>query len=155
LFLLADARSERQRSIYSSPFYSSPTGYKIRLRLYLNGDNDTRNKHVSLFLVIMRGDYDAILEWPFPYKVSFRLIDQSTSDNHQGDIIHSFWPDTISDCFKRPVYDMNDGYGFKEVLSIEQLEQNQSRFVKDDTMFIEAKIDFLSKKPGKIFFYRK
>jgi hypothetical protein len=125
------------------------------LRLYLNGDGDTRNEYLSLFLVVMRGDHDAILKWPFPYRVSFRLIDQSTPSDNQGDIIHSFWPHTTSDCFKRPVYDMNHGYGFKEFLSIAQFEQNQSRFVKDDTMFIEAKIDLLSKKPGKTFCLEK
>ncbi|CAF4231106.1 unnamed protein product, partial [Adineta steineri] len=31
---MSDARSDRQSSIYSPPFYSSPTGYKMRLRLY-------------------------------------------------------------------------------------------------------------------------
>jgi hypothetical protein len=125
------------------------------MRLYLNGDADTRDKDLSLFLVIMRGDYDAILEWPFAYKVSFRLIDQSQLSDNQGDIIHSFWPDITSNCFKRPAYDMNNGYGFKEFLPLAQYEQNRNLFVKDDTMFIEAKIDFLSKKSGTMFFIEK
>ncbi|CAF3332853.1 unnamed protein product, partial [Rotaria sp. Silwood2] len=33
---MIDAQSERQTSIYSPPFYSSPNGYKMRARLYLN-----------------------------------------------------------------------------------------------------------------------
>jgi len=125
------------------------------LRLYLNGDGDTRNEYLSLFLVVMRGDYDAILKWPFPYRVSFRLINQSTSSGNQGDIIHSFWPHTTSDCFQRPVSDMNHADGIKEFLSLAEFEQNQSLYVKDDTMFIEAKIDFLSKKPGEMFCIEK
>jgi hypothetical protein len=142
-FLLADARSERQKSIYSSPFYSSPTGYKMCLRLYLNGDGNTRDKYLSLFLVIMRGDFDAILEWPFPYKVLFRLIDQSLSIDDERNLFRSFWPDVTSNCFKKPNSEMNEGYGLNEFLSVAQFEQGQDRFVKDDTLFIEAKIDFL------------
>ncbi len=122
----------------------------MRVRLYLNGDDDTRNEYLSLFLVIMRGHYDAILEWPFPYKVSFCLIDPSTTNDQQDNHIDSFWPDIKSNCFQRPVSDMNHAYGIKEFLSLAEFEQNQSRFVKDDTMFIEAKIDFLSTKSGKM-----
>ncbi len=150
-----DAQSERQRSIYSPPFYSSPTGYKMCLRLYLNGDSDARDEHLSLFLVIMRNGYDAILEWPFSYKVTFRLIDQSAPNHHSGDIIGSFLPDIRSNCFQRPKYSMNPGYGLKEFLSVAEFEQNQGRFVKDDTMFIEAKIDFLSQQSGKISYVEK
>ncbi len=142
--LIADAQSERRRSIYSDPFYSSPTGYKLCLRLYLNGDHDVRDTHLSLFLVIMRGDFDAILRWPFPFKVSFRLIDQSTLNNDQRQIIDPVGPEERSNCFQRPVSDMNEAYGFKRFLSIEEFEQNQRFFVVDDSMFIEAKIDFFN-----------
>ncbi len=113
------------------------------LRLYLNGDGNTRDKYLSLFLVIMRGDFDAILEWPFPYKVLFRLIDQSLSIDDERNLFRSFWPDVTSNCFKKPNSEMNEGYGLNEFLSVAQFEQGQDRFVKDDTLFIEAKIDFL------------
>lgn len=39
------------------------------LRLYLAGDGAGKGSHLSLFLVLMRGDYDAILDWPFTRKV--------------------------------------------------------------------------------------
>ncbi|CAF0926718.1 unnamed protein product [Rotaria sordida] len=51
---MIDAQSERQTSIYSPPFYSSPIGYKMRARLYLNGDGNARRTHLSLFFVLMR-----------------------------------------------------------------------------------------------------
>jgi len=38
-------------------------------RLYLNGDGMGKGTHVSLFFVIMRGAYDALLKWPFRQKV--------------------------------------------------------------------------------------
>ncbi|CAF4791113.1 unnamed protein product, partial [Rotaria sp. Silwood1] len=144
---IADAESERQKSIYSPPFYSSPTGYKMCLRLFLNGDSDARNTHISLFLVIMQNDYDAILHWPFSYEVLFHLIDQSTLNNNQHDITASFWPDIKSNCFRRHVNAMNHGYGIKKFLSLIEFEQNKSLYIRDNIMFIEANINFLSERP--------
>ena len=72
-----DAQSERQTSIYSPPFYSSPTGYKMRGRLYLHGDGNARRTHMSIFFVLMRGLNDSILKFPFNYKVTFCLYDQT------------------------------------------------------------------------------
>ncbi|CAF3112629.1 unnamed protein product [Rotaria sp. Silwood2] len=45
---MMDAQSERQTSIYSPSFYSSPTGYKMGARFYLNGDGNARRTHMSL-----------------------------------------------------------------------------------------------------------
>lgn len=54
-------------------FYSSKYGYKMCLRLYLNGDGSGRGTHLSLFFVVMRGKYDALLKWPFSQKVSLSI----------------------------------------------------------------------------------
>jgi len=51
-------------------------------RLYLNGDGMGKGTHVSLFFVIMRGAYDALLKWPFKQKVSDRGT--SVLDSNQG-----------------------------------------------------------------------
>lgn len=51
-------------------FYSSKYGYKMCLRLYLNGDGTGRGTHLSLFFVVMRGKCDALLKWPFSQKVN-------------------------------------------------------------------------------------
>ena len=45
-------------------------------RIYLNGDGMGKGTHISLFFVIMRGEYDALLRWPFRQKVTFMLLDQ-------------------------------------------------------------------------------
>ncbi|CAF3064786.1 unnamed protein product [Rotaria sp. Silwood2] len=97
-------KMKRQTSIYSPPFYSSPTGYKMRARLYLNGDGDARHTHMSLFFVLIRDPNDPILKFPFNCKVTFCLYDQTPRQQH---IIDSFRPDTRSDCFQRPRSEMN------------------------------------------------
>lgn len=53
-----------------SAFYTSKYGYKMCLRIYLNGDGTGRGSHLSLFFVVMRGQSDALLKWPFNQKVN-------------------------------------------------------------------------------------
>ena len=62
---MEDARSGKYTSIFSLPFYSSRYGYKMCLRLYILGDGIGKSTHMSLFFVVMKGEFDAILQWPF------------------------------------------------------------------------------------------
>ncbi|CAF1187136.1 unnamed protein product, partial [Didymodactylos carnosus] len=136
---MADAQSERQTSIYSPAFYSSPTGYKMRVRLYLHGDGNARRTHMSLFFVLMRGDYDSILKWPFNFKVTFCLYDQSGQNRH---VIDSFRPDTKSNSFQRPRSDMNIASGIPKFFPLPMIQQDGNNYVRDDTMFIKVIVDF-------------
>ncbi|CAF4689852.1 unnamed protein product [Rotaria sp. Silwood2] len=136
---VVDAQSERQTSIYSPPFYSSVTGYKMRARLYLNGDGNARRTHVSLFFVLMRGPNDAILKFPFSYKVTFCLHDQTPTQRH---IIDSFRPDIKSNSFQRPRSEMNIASGIPKFLPLTMIQQEGNPYIRDDTMFIKVIVDF-------------
>ncbi|CAF3583891.1 unnamed protein product [Rotaria sp. Silwood1] len=136
---MIDAQSERQTSIYSPPFYSSPTGYKMRARLYLNGDGNARRTDMSLFFVLMRSDNDAILKFPFNSKVTFCLYDQTPAQRH---IIDSFRPDIRSSSFQRPRSDMNIASGIPKFFPLEIIQQEGNSYVRDDTMFIKIMVDF-------------
>ena len=73
----ADAENGKYTSIFSLPFYSGRYGYKMCLRLYIMGDGIGKGTHLSLFFVMMRGEFDNILQWPFTHKVTFNLINQA------------------------------------------------------------------------------
>ena len=139
LDFVGNAQSERQTSIYSPPFYSSSTGYKMRARLYLNGDGNARRTHMSLFFVLMRGPDDAILKFPFNYKVTFCLYDQTKQSRH---IIDSFRPDTKSSSFQRPRSRMNIASGIPKFFPLAMIQQEGNPYVRDDTMFIRVMVDF-------------
>ncbi|CAF4072732.1 unnamed protein product, partial [Rotaria sordida] len=134
-----DAQSERQTSIYSPPFYSSPSGYKMRARLYLNGDGNARRTHMSLFFVLMRSLNDPILKFPFNYKVTFCLYDQTSQQRH---VIDSFRPDIKSNSFQRPRSDMNIASGIPKFFPLKVIQQEGNPYVRDDTMFIKIMVDF-------------
>jgi hypothetical protein len=134
-----DAQSERQTWINSPPFYSSSTGYKMRARLYLHGDGDARRTHMSLFFVLMRGPNDAILKFPFNYKVTFCLYDQTPQLRH---IIDSFRPDIKSNSFQRPRSEMNIASGIPKFFHLAVIQQEGNPYVRDDAMFIKVMVDF-------------
>ncbi|CAF1158685.1 unnamed protein product [Rotaria sordida] len=115
----SDAQSERQTSIYSPPFHSSQSGYKMRARLYLNGDGNARRTHISLFFILMRSEYDAILRFPFNYKVTFCLYDQTPTEQH---IIDSFQPDIKSNSFQHPRSEMNIASGIPKLCPLSTIQ---------------------------------
>uniref|UniRef100_A0A8C7VRP7 TNF receptor-associated factor n=1 Tax=Oncorhynchus mykiss TaxID=8022 RepID=A0A8C7VRP7_ONCMY len=63
-----DAVAGRAPAMFSPAFFTSKYGYKMCLRIYLNGDGTGRASHLSLFFVVMRGHSDALLKWPFNQK---------------------------------------------------------------------------------------
>ena len=64
---------EKNRVITSPPFYSYPRGYKMCLEIYPNGYKTGVNKHLALFVSIMRGEFDDTLEWPFTGRVTIDM----------------------------------------------------------------------------------
>lgn len=139
MYFLVDSQSERQISIYSPPFYSSPTGYKMCARAYFNGDGNARHTHMSLFFVLMRSRYDNILQFPFMHKVTFCLFDQTGEQQH---IIDTFRPDAKSTSFQKPRSDMNIASGIPKFISLDKIQSQNSRYVKENTMFIKVFVDF-------------
>ncbi|XP_048340596.1 TNF receptor-associated factor 3 [Sphaerodactylus townsendi] len=123
-------------SLYSQPFYTGYFGYKMCARVYLNGDGMGKGTHLSLFFVIMRGEYDALLPWPFKQKVTLMLMDQGTSRRHLGD---AFKPDPNSSSFKKPTGEMNIASGCPVFVAQTVLENGT--YIKDDTIFIKVIVD--------------
>lgn len=132
-------RKEAGIPVNSMPFYTSRSGYKLSIRAYLGGDSSGRGTHLSLYVMIMRGDFDSLLPWPFCQNITLTLLDQSGSRNH---VSSTFTPDAISDSFCRPKSDSNVATGFPRFISHGDLEiPRNAVYVRDDTLFIQAKVD--------------
>uniref|UniRef100_A0A8D0DET4 TNF receptor-associated factor n=1 Tax=Sander lucioperca TaxID=283035 RepID=A0A8D0DET4_SANLU len=131
-----DAVAGRAPAMFSPAFYTSKYGYKMCLRIYLNGDGTGRGTHLSLFFVVMRGHSDALLKWPFNQKVTLMLLDQ----NNREHIIDAFRPDVSSSSFQRPVSDMNIASGCPLFCPLSKLDSKNS-YIRDDTIFIKAIVD--------------
>ncbi|NXU50806.1 TRAF2 factor, partial [Turnix velox] len=134
---LQDSVTGRTVSLYSPAFYTAKYGYKVCLRVYLNGDGTGKGTHVSLFFVVMKGDYDALLPWPFRHKVTFMMLDQ----NNREHIIDAFRPDLTSASFQRPVNEMNIASGCPMFLPLSKLQSPKYAYVKEDTLFLKCIIE--------------
>ncbi|CAB4019637.1 TNF receptor-associated factor 3-like [Paramuricea clavata] len=142
LWKIEDYEKKRQDAIHgvkttlsSRPFYTDLRGYKMCAVIYLNGYGSGKGSHLSLFFVVIRGDNDALLTWPFQKKITMMLLDQGNGD-HMIDVFHS---DPQSSSFQRPELDMNVPSGFPEFVPLESL--NNRQYIKDDVMFIKIIVD--------------
>ncbi|XP_031719139.1 TNF receptor-associated factor 5 [Anarrhichthys ocellatus] len=137
----------QQPCLSSVPFHTGTCGYKMASRVYLNGDGEGRETHLSLYVVLMPGDFDALLPWPFKQAVSLSVLDQSGAANHRS---LSFRPDPTSKSFQRPAAESasNVAVGFSCFLPLNKLETPQNAaFVKDDTLFVKVKVDMAGLDP--------
>ena len=127
----SDAENGKCTSLFSQPFYSGRYGYKMCLCLYIMGYGIGKGTHLSLFFVLMDGEFDNILQWPFTHKVTFKLINQAGG----RDIVDTFKPHVM-----KPIQDnMNSAGGCPHFISHSELEQGG--FIVDDTIFIKCTID--------------
>lgn len=89
-FVLRDftAKKRNGEGWISEPFYTIPQGYKLCLSAWPNGKGDGYSTHVSVFvhLMIMWGDFDYQLEWPFRGTIALELLDMP----------NTFWPQNKS-----------------------------------------------------------
>ena len=130
--LRREARIGQETTVYSTPFYTSRHGYKMCLRLHLNGDGSG----LSFFVTLMRGEHDAFLPWPFKQRVTLMLL--AIDQDH---VVMSFRPDLTSSSFQRPSSEMNIASACPMLLRIPFHVLGNPRYVKDDTMFMKCKIE--------------
>ena len=68
---------------FSPPFYSGPGGYKMCLCVSANGVGLGAGTHVSVYVHLMKGEYDDRLVWPFQGSVTIQLVNQIKDQDHQ------------------------------------------------------------------------
>ena len=126
--------------ILSDPFYMGENGYKARLKLHPNGPASEGKDYLSLYLALMKGEYDPILPWPFHKKLIFILIDQNENLNDREDIAKSITihPGDLL-CSARPKIEKNPAAkGFPRFVSHDEMKEK--RYIVDDTIFIQVKV---------------
>eukprot|EP00117_Sycon_ciliatum_P043389 scpid40615/ scgid31421/ TNF receptor-associated factor 3; CD40 receptor-associated factor 1; TRAFAMN len=127
----------KRTSVYSSPFYTSIRGYKVRVRLYPNGDGMGRSNSLSVFFTLCRGEFDAILTWPFTSKVTFTLLDRGGTGM---DLSESFVPDSNSSSFHKPKSDMNIASGCPLFVPLHRVNDGGS-YVQSDSIWLRVVVE--------------
>ncbi len=71
--------TDRIQHNYVITAFSHTHSYRVCVRVYLDADGIGRGTHLSIVLVLMRGEYDTQLQSPFRQQVTVRL---------QGGLLH-------------------------------------------------------------------
>ena len=93
--ILRQAKTGGKSNRESIPFYTDRSenyGYKIKVKVFPNGDWLGKNFYLSVYIIVMKGEYDAILPWPFRKKVRFTLIDQQEDPFKRENFVRQFAP---------------------------------------------------------------
>ena len=68
---------------HGPPFYTHQGGYKMVLFVHPNGFGDCHSKWVSVFIKLIRGEYDQYLRWPFIGNVVVEIKNQKRDKLHE------------------------------------------------------------------------
>lgn len=138
---MVEAKGKEGLELVSPPFFTSQYGYKLQASMFLNGNGPGESTHVSVYIKVLPGEYDALLKWPFSHSVTFTLFEQCLNGNGtQGGVAESFVPDPSWQNFQRPSTEPDSlGFGFPRFISHELLTRRP--FIRDDTVFLRVKVD--------------
>ena len=126
---VSKAKTDKETRVESDPFYlMEPT-------FLPNGTKEAKNAHISLYIA---GRYDAILPWPFRYKVILTIIDQNPDFLRRHNFVKSFVPEPSWKSMQRPTSEENERRGFGRFFSHEKLRAGS--YVLDDTLFVKFEV---------------
>ena len=135
-----DAVKGTVSELYTPPLYTGSFGYKFSAKIMLYGDAnsevDSKGKFVAMYFVLMSGDFDEVLEWPFPFNIKLSLLDQSTSS--QSHVEKTIQAESDALPFAKPEREMSPGVGFPQFVAHDALFNGT--YVKDDSVFFKLEI---------------
>ena len=85
---------------YSPTFYTHPRGYRMCLRVHANGYGSGEDTHLSVYVFLMKGEWDNYLQWPFRGNITVQLLNQIQDKGHREYTTH-FTDTTSDDCAGR------------------------------------------------------
>ena len=132
--ILQRAISGAKKEIYSEPFFTGKTGYKLSVCIQPDGNHSWKHRYLSVHLRLMKGDHDNILAWPFHCKITFTLIDQQGDPSRRQNVAQSL----ISQGSK-PTSDVSCSMeGIVRFVSHEVLMTR--RYILNNTLFLQVEI---------------
>lgn len=135
-----DALYKNGKELVSQPFYISRFGYKAALSVFLNGNGAGEGKYLSVYIKLLQGEYDNILEWPFHLPVSFTLFDQNDDSDVRANLVESFVPDPTWKHFQKPEKSIESlGFGYPKFVSHDILKTRN--YIRDDSIIIKVSVN--------------
>ena len=143
VFILSEyqKKKEAKKRFKLPSFYTHPNGYHIALKVYVNEDDRGKGTHVSLFVSILEGEYDAELKWPFVGEVTVTLLNQLQDVNHHTKVIRF---NAINDRH------VGESWGFPTFIAHSALAHDlvkNTQYLKDDKLYFRVSVEVTDLKP--------
>ncbi|XP_064384137.1 TNF receptor-associated factor 5-like [Halichondria panicea] len=118
----------------SPPVYTHHQGYKICLSVHANGDATAKGTHVSVYVCLMRGEFDDSLKWPFRGVISVRLLDQINGNDNKTYTL-PYDDKTSNECCARVTKgEITWGRGITYFNALTKLEP---KYLRNDTLLFQ------------------
>ena len=135
-------KKKKAKELFQSPpFYTHPNGYHMALSVDANGCGDGEDTHVSVYAVILEGEYDAELKWPFVGSITFMLLNQLKDDNHETATASLTSEDDVQ---------VEDNWGYNTFIPHSALAHDpvmKTQYLKDDKLFFKVSVEVAVRKP--------
>uniref|UniRef100_A0A1X7T9C7 MATH domain-containing protein n=2 Tax=Amphimedon queenslandica TaxID=400682 RepID=A0A1X7T9C7_AMPQE len=133
----------------SSDFYTSPRGYRMRLRVECSGFGDGKGHYISCYIYLVPGEYDDTLEWPFYGDVTLELLNQLEDRNHRKGVIR-YNESTPGPGKERVIRGevSKHGWGYSKFIPHAALRHNPPQvcqYLKDDSLYFRVSAKVTSK----------
>ncbi|XP_052073871.1 TNF receptor-associated factor 4-like isoform X1 [Mytilus californianus] len=133
----------KSTEIVSEPFYTNRYGYKMAASVFLNGNGAGEGKYLSVYIKLLPGEFDNILDWPFSLPISFSVLDQNGNSEKRAHIKESFTPDPTWKHFQKPKTNADHketlGFGYPKFISHEILKTRN--YIRDDCIVVKVSVD--------------
>ena len=123
--------------IESDPFYSSH-GFRMKIMLHLSEGPRGYTGYMGIYLILVQGDHDDSLNWPFDKRVTFIVVDQQ-DDEGQVSNFEATLTTKGKTHFNRPSVGNTGGLGLPQFMLHSTLRQKQ--YVKNGSLCIAVAID--------------
>ena len=128
----------------STPFYTGPDGYKLKLLVYANGYSTGTGTHVGVSVRLMKGENDKSLKWPFNSEITLHLLNWREEKEHVEKTINHY----MGEIKYRSRVTQGDiatiGLGIPHFISHSDLEYNanyNTEYINNDKLcFVISKI---------------
>nr|ABN04153.1 tumor necrosis factor receptor-associated factor 4 [Branchiostoma belcheri] len=136
-----EAKASNNCELVSPPFFTGKHGYKLSLSVFLNGNGSGEGSHLSLYVRLLPGEYDSLLQWPFTHAMTFMVMDQGDPTNKREHLTESFIPDPTWKHFQKPSHHDKKslGFGYPQFVSHHTLKTRG--YIVDDCLFIKCIVD--------------
>jgi len=130
--VLRQALAGEKEKIASAPFYTDSYGYKLKVGINFHFSRMSRNARLSAVIFVMKGEYDALLPWPFNRNVKVTLIDQQEDSTVSRENISKH--ETVN--LTRPKTEVSSG----SIVTVYYDQLQTNFYLVDDTLFVQVEI---------------